>query len=80
VVVLQWRGCLSAIEYGDNGAVENLREEADELPCRYDDQPETASSNSSLSPPDPPETTLFTINHLNLRALSIDTLYHMSSL
>jgi hypothetical protein len=33
VVVLQWRGCLSAIEYGDNGAVKILREEANELPA-----------------------------------------------
>jgi hypothetical protein len=56
VVVLRWRGCLSAMGYGDNGTVENLQEEADELPCcRCDDQPETASNNSSLSHPDEEE-------------------------
>ncbi|KAK1601342.1 hypothetical protein QYE76_018095 [Lolium multiflorum] len=47
-----WRGRLSAMVYGDNGTMKNLRQEADELPyCRCDDHPETASSNSSLSPP-----------------------------
>jgi hypothetical protein len=52
VEVLQWRGCLSAIEYGDSGAVESLRDEADELPCcESDGQAEAASKNSFLSPP-----------------------------
>jgi hypothetical protein len=69
--------------YGDNGAMVNLRQEAGELPCcRCDDQPETASNNSSLSsphekeegacrctssPPNPPETALFTEIFVSLR-------------